>query len=136
MKSDDVLVLHPLQEDHLIVNHLFIALDILFQDDLDRESLAVHLCLPNYAICASPQRPTESILCSVGFVSPTRPIARLRRHTFCHNCQVDQITCSSYSRLPEGFVSRASLSDACSRTFERSNSRMSALYVMCVAHGG
>lgn len=46
MESDDVLVLHSLQQYHLIVHHLLIAFDILLEDDLDSISLAIAFCLP------------------------------------------------------------------------------------------
>lgn len=52
MESDNVLVLHSLQQHHLIVHHLFIAFDILLEDDLDSVSLAIAFCLPYDAVRA------------------------------------------------------------------------------------
>ena len=50
--------------EHLqfIIDHLFIALDALLENDLDGAFLASVLGLSNDAICSSSQCPPESIL--------------------------------------------------------------------------
>jgi hypothetical protein len=37
MKLDNVRVLHALKHFQFVVDHLFIAFDVLLQDDLDRD---------------------------------------------------------------------------------------------------
>lgn len=53
---------HPLEQHHLVIYHLFVALDVLLQDNLDGISLAVALSFSDDAICACAKGPTEAIL--------------------------------------------------------------------------
>ena len=62
MESHDVLMFHPLQQYHLIINHPLIALDVLLQNDLNRVSLSIALSLPDDPVCARTERPAETIL--------------------------------------------------------------------------
>lgn len=59
---DNVRVLHLLQHLHLVVHHLFIALDILLQDNLDRHLAVGAICFANDTICACAEGPSESVL--------------------------------------------------------------------------
>ena len=69
MESNNVLVLHSLQQYHLIIHHLLIALDILLKDDLDSISLAIAFCLPYDAVRSSTQGSSKSVLCSMVCIS-------------------------------------------------------------------
>lgn len=53
---------HSLQQYHLIVDHLLIALNILFQYDLDRELVSPALCLSYDAVSPSTKCPAEFVL--------------------------------------------------------------------------
>lgn len=61
MKLDNMRMLHSLQHLHLIVYHLFIALDILLEDDLDSAFALRAVCLADYAICSCAECLSESI---------------------------------------------------------------------------
>lgn len=65
MESNNVSMLHPLQQDHLVVHHPLISLDILLEDDFDGVSLAIGFGLSDDAICSRTKCPAEAILCSM-----------------------------------------------------------------------
>ncbi len=54
-------VLHALQHLELIVHHLLVALDILLQDDLDRDLAGWTIGFPHDAICSCSQGPSEFV---------------------------------------------------------------------------
>lgn len=55
-------VLELLQHLQLIVDHALIPADILLQDNLDRNLLAItSFCLPHNSVCASTERTAEFV---------------------------------------------------------------------------
>lgn len=64
-KLDNMWVLQPLEHVELVVNHLLVAFDILFQDDLDGHLARRTVCLTNNSIGARAKCPTESVFGSV-----------------------------------------------------------------------
>lgn len=62
MESNNVRMFHSLQQFHLIVDHLLIPLNILFQYDLDRELVSPALRLSYDAVSSSTKGPAESVL--------------------------------------------------------------------------
>ena len=69
MEPDNVLMLHSLQKNHLIIDHLFIAFYVLFQNDLDSNSLAINFRFSNNSVGACAQRSTEFVLRPAKIVS-------------------------------------------------------------------
>lgn len=63
MEANNVRVFHPLQQHHLIINHLLVSPDILLEYDLDCVSFSIALSLAHNAICAGAQCPPETVLC-------------------------------------------------------------------------
>ena len=61
VESNDVGMFHSLEQDHLIVHHLFIAFDVLLENDLYSISLPTAFCFPDNAVCSCTQCPAESI---------------------------------------------------------------------------
>ena len=61
-KANNMRVLQLLQHGQLIIDHLFIALDVLFQYDLDSDLPFRTVRLANDAICSCAQRLPETIL--------------------------------------------------------------------------
>ena len=55
-------VIEPLQHLQLIIDHLFIAFDVLLQDDLDGDLVTLEVCFSDDAICASTECSTEFVL--------------------------------------------------------------------------
>lgn len=55
-------VLHSLQQDHFIVDHLLIALDILFENNLDCIFGPAAFGFAHDTICARPERPAKPVL--------------------------------------------------------------------------
>ena len=61
VEPDNVRVSQPLQQVQLIHHHLFVALDVLLQDDLDRNLALRAVGLADNAICACTERPPHSV---------------------------------------------------------------------------
>lgn len=55
-------MVQPLQHLQFIVNHLFVALDILLQDDLDGNFLTLKVCFSNDSVGTSTQGSAELVL--------------------------------------------------------------------------
>lgn len=62
MEPNDIGMFHSLQQNHLIIYHLLVTLNILLEDDLDRVSLPAAFCLSNNPIRSCAKCPTKSIL--------------------------------------------------------------------------
>ena len=62
MESNNVGMFHSLQQDHLIVYHLFVAFDVLLENDFDSISFSAAFCFPDDAVCPCTQCPAEAIL--------------------------------------------------------------------------
>ncbi len=62
MKPNNIGMLHPLQQYHLIIYHLLITFHILLEDDLDRVSFPTAFCLSYNPVRSCTKRPTKSIL--------------------------------------------------------------------------
>lgn len=65
MEPDNVGVFYPLQQDHFIVNHSFVAFDVLLEYYLYGVSFPTTFGLPDDSICTSTERSSELILSSV-----------------------------------------------------------------------
>jgi hypothetical protein len=61
-KFDDVRMLQPLQHGKLVIDHLLVAFDVLFQDDLDGNLASRAVRLTNDSICASTKGASEPVL--------------------------------------------------------------------------
>jgi hypothetical protein len=61
VKLDNVRVLHALQHLQLVVHHLLIATDVLFQDDLNSDLALGAVGLADDAIGAGAQRLSEAV---------------------------------------------------------------------------
>lgn len=59
---DDVRMLQPLQHGKLVIDHLLIAFDVLFQDDFDGNLASRAIRLANDAISASAKSASELVL--------------------------------------------------------------------------
>ena len=62
VKSHDVRMLHSLQQNHLVVNHLLVAFDILLENDLDGIFLSTAFSLAHDPVCTSAQCPPKLVL--------------------------------------------------------------------------
>lgn len=60
-EMNNVRMVKLLQHHQLIVHHLLMTFDVLFQNDLDGHSLSFAFCFADYAICTSAQGSPESI---------------------------------------------------------------------------
>jgi len=61
VELDNVRVLHALQHLQLIVHHLLVATDVLFQDDLNSDLALGAVGLADDAISAGAQRLSEAV---------------------------------------------------------------------------
>ena len=91
MEADDMRMLHPLQHLQLVVDHLLVALDVLLEDDLDGELLAILFGLADDAVCACAQGLAQVIALSATSIrrreSPEGRHCEIETHTSCCSSQ-------------------------------------------------
>lgn len=87
-------VLQALKHLQLIVDHLLVALDILFEDDLDRNLALRAIRLAHDSVCAGAERFAETVFGSVvGSFSKEQSVVGAVSRTFCRSCRADRAAC-------------------------------------------